>query len=79
MKRNEMIDALLQHVVLAGEAPSLARRRLWRMSTPGLRRELLLHGLAEYDDPAPEDEDGIDEVPSAYALLGWTSGPAYVD
>ena len=79
MNRNEMIEALLQQVVLSGEAPSPARRRLWRMSTPTLRRELLLRGLLEYEDPPLEEEDGGDEVPSAYSLLGWSGGPAYVD
>jgi hypothetical protein len=79
MNRDQMIDALLQQVVVSGEAPAPARRRLWRMSAPALRRELLLRGLMEYDDPPPEDEEGGDEVPSAYALLGWANGPVYVD
>jgi len=79
MKRDEMIDALLQHVNLTGEALSPARRRLWRMSTPELRRELLLRGLTEYDDPPPEEDDASEDLPSAYALLGWPNGPVYVD
>jgi len=80
MNRNEMIEVLLQAFVLAGDLPSTAQRRLWRMSVPALRRELLLRGLIEYEDPpSEEDEAERDELHGAYSLLGWTSGPVYVD
>jgi len=80
MNRNEMIDALLQAFVQAGEPPSPARRRLWRMSTAALHRELLMRGLMEYEEsPFEEDEADRDELPAAYSLLGWTGGPVYVD
>ena len=80
MNRNEMIDALLQAFVQAGAPPSPARRRLWRMSTRALQRELLMRGLLEYEEPpVEEDEADLDELPAAYSLLGRTSGPVYVD
>ena len=80
MRRDEMIDALLQSFVQAGAPPSPASRRLLRMSTQALQRELLMRGLMEYEEPSfEEDEADRDEVPAAYSLLGRTSGPVYID
>jgi hypothetical protein len=81
MNRNEMIEALIPAMTQAGEALAPARRRLWRMSTAALCRELLLRGVVEYEEPLPSD-DADDADSDSFApgsLLGWTGGPVYND
>ena len=80
MNRNEMIEALMPAVAERGEALAPARRRLWRMSAPALRRELLMRGLVEYDDPLDslEDEQIDEQYADPRALLG-VAVPVYVD
>ncbi|MGH8664772.1 MAG: hypothetical protein ACREUX_10945, partial [Burkholderiales bacterium] len=57
-----------------------ARRRLWRMTTGALEREMLMRGLADYDDPVPIDEEGYDgEDNGGYAALAWSQAPLYQD
>ncbi|MCC6532857.1 MAG: hypothetical protein IT531_09930 [Burkholderiales bacterium] len=80
MSRNEMIDALMPATTHA-ETPSRARRRLWKLTTAALRREMLMHGLIEYDDPLEADadlEDAADAF-SARLLLGTPALPAFLD
>ena len=80
MTRDEMIDILIPVMVNCGESPASARRRLWRMSTSALEREMLLRGIAEYDDPLPEEPGEIgDEDFSACAMLRWPQAPLYPD
>ena len=75
MTRDEMIDILIPVMVNCGESPASARRRLWRMSTSALEREMLLRGIAEYEDPLPEepgeigDEDAIADMARRFAEL----------
>lgn len=81
MTRDEMIDTLIPELVRCGLTMATARRRLWGMSRRTLERELLLRGLAEYDDSAQwqedcEDEESTTPVP---AVLGWSCAPVYVD
>ena len=80
MKRNQMIDALLQWFVEAGAPASSTSRRLLRMSMRSLQRESLMRGLMEYEEPSCEDDEtDQDELPAAYSLLGRTTGPVYLD
>lgn len=80
MTRDEMIDTLIPVLVNCGESPTNARRRLWRMSTSALEREMLLRGIVEYDDPAPEEPgEAYDDDCSGYALLRWPQAPLYPD
>lgn len=80
MTRDEIIDVLLPEFVHCGMTLATARRRLWAMSRRALERELLLRGLAEYDDSAQfdEDEDAEALVPVP-AALGWSCAPVYLD
>jgi len=50
MNRSEMVEALNPEMVQTGQALVPARRRLVRMTTTALKRELLLRGLVEYAD-----------------------------
>jgi hypothetical protein len=80
MTREEMIEALIPAYVNSGDTLATARRHLWLMSTKGLKRELLLRGLADYDDPAPlEEDEGDDGLAHAYSELGLQCAPAYAD
>jgi hypothetical protein len=81
MKRDEMIETLLPAIVNSGETLTSARRRLWRMSDGALEREMLMRGLVDYDDPAPNDEedDGAQDDCGGYAALGWSQAPVYQD
>ena len=80
MTRDEMIDILIPVMVNCGESPASARRRLWRMSTSALEREMLLRGIAEYDDPLPEEPGEIgDEDFTGCAMLRWPQAPLYPD
>jgi hypothetical protein len=80
MTRDELIDTLLPVMVNCGESPAGARRRLWRMSTSALKREMLLRGVVEYDDPPPEEpEESCEDDFSACAVLRWPQAPLYSD
>lgn len=80
MTREEIIEVLLPAHVNSGDSLATARRRLWRMSTKALQRELLLRGLAEYDDPAPlDEEEGCDSRAHTYSELGLQCAPVYAD
>lgn len=80
MTRDEMIDMLIPVLVTNGESPSGARRRLWRMSTSALEREMLLRGIVEYDDPALEESgEAYDDDCSGYGPLHWLQAPLYTD
>ena len=80
MTREEIIEILIPAYVNSGDTLTTARRRLWRMSTKTLQRELLLRGLAEYDEPAPlEEEEGDDCRAHAYSELGLQCAPVYAD
>jgi hypothetical protein len=79
MTREEMIELLIPVLVSSGESLVTARRRLWRMSTSALERELLLRELAEYNDPPPDDDVNSDDGASPYSALGWSCAPVYLD
>ena len=81
MTRDEMIETLIPAIVNGGEALASARRRLWRMTTAALEREMLMRGLADYDDPAVIDDDEYDgeDNRGGYAALGWAQAPLYQD
>lgn len=79
MTREEMIEMLIPVLMNSGETLVSARRRLWRMSTSALERELLLRELAAYDDPVPDEEDAADDNLSSCSLLGWPCAPVYLD
>ena len=81
MTRDEMIETLIPAMLNSGATLTSARRRLWRMTTSALQREVLMRGLADYDDPAPIDEEqygGADDG-GGYAALGWPEAPLYQD
>lgn len=81
MNRNEMIDVLMPAIAQCGEALAPARRRLWRMSTSALHRELLMRGLLDYEDPPEIDEceDCAEQYQSARTLFGLDPVPVYAD
>ena len=81
MTREEMIETLLPALVSSGEALTSARRRLWRMQTSALERELLMRGLVDYDDPVPLDDEeySVEGERGGYAALGWSEAPLYQD
>lgn len=81
MTRDEMIETLIPAMVNSGATLASARRRLWRMTTSALQREVLMRGLADYDDPGPIDEDDYDgaDESKGYAALGWSEAPLYQD
>lgn len=81
MTRDEMIETLIPTMVNCGATLASARRRLWRMTTSALQREVLMRGLADYDDPGPTDEDDYDgaDESEGYAALGWSEAPLYQD
>lgn len=80
MNRAEMIEALIPVVVQSGQGLVAARQRLWRMSTAALHRELLLHGLLEYEDPPlVDDEDDIDQRLVPYLFRESANQPRYSD
>lgn len=72
MKREEMIEVLTPVVAQRSEAPEHARRRLSRMRSFVLRRELLMHGLVEYDDFAevPSEQEEEPFIANPRVLLG---------
>lgn len=80
MNRTEMITRLLNAFKGSASALGARRRRLQGMTLAGLKRELLIRGLAEYDEPegCGEEEDGRDEL-VPLALLGITRGPLHAD
>ena len=80
MTRDKIIDVLLPEFVRCGMTMATAQRRLWSMNQRTLERELLLRGLADYDDPEQIDEDEDSEalVPLP-AALGWFCAPVYLD
>jgi hypothetical protein len=66
-----MIEALMDAVVHADEDLAAERRRLSRMGATALHREMLLHGLVEYEEvPMPEDDDGADLDLIPYLMTG---------
>ena len=80
MTREEIIEILVPACVNSGDTLTTARRRLWRMSMKTLQRELLLRGLADYDDPAPLDEEECDDCRAhTYSELGVQCVPIYAD
>jgi hypothetical protein len=80
MTREEIIETLVPAYVNFGDTLTTARRRLWRMSTKTLQRELLLRGLADYDDPAPLDDEECDDGRAhTYSELGLQCAPVYAD
>jgi hypothetical protein len=81
MTREEMIETLLPALANSGVALVSARRRLWRMPTRALERELLMRGLVAYDDPVAIDDEeyGAEGDGGAYATLGWSQAPLYQD
>ncbi len=81
MTREQMIETLIPAMTSCGQTLASARRRLWRMTSATLEREMLMRGLADYDDPAPADEDEYDGEPACggYAALGWSEAPLYQD
>jgi hypothetical protein len=80
MTRDEMIDMLIPVFVDLGDTLTSARRRLWKMSTSALRRELILRELAEYDDPDwYEDEEADLDPRDSYSVPGWSGMPVYLD
>lgn len=79
MTRDQMTDLLIPTLVQAGASFVAAHRRTWRMSTKALERELLLRGLADYDDPVAEADDQAEDFGRAGSLLGWREAPVYAD
>lgn len=81
MTRDEMMEALIPAFVNSGETLAGARRRLWRMSASTLEREMLLRGLADYDDPAPLDDEGDagDDYCDRHTMPVWREAPLYLD
>jgi hypothetical protein len=81
MNRDEMIEMLLPAYVDAGKLLVDARRQLWRMSTRALKRELLLRGLQDYEEPAILEDDEADEGDwsKACSALGWSGAPLHAD
>jgi hypothetical protein len=75
-----MIEALMDAVVHAERDLAAERRRLDRMSVSALHREMLLHGLLEYEEvPVPEDDDGADLGLIPYLLTDRTKLPNFAD
>jgi hypothetical protein len=75
-----MIEMLIPILVDSGDTLTSARRRLWKMRTSALKRELLLRELAEYDDPVWYEDEDLDPGPrDSYSIPGWACTPVYLD
>jgi hypothetical protein len=75
-----MIDMLIPVLVDSGDTLTSARRRLWKMSTSALNRELLLRELAQYDDSVwCEDEEADPDPRDSYSVSGGSCTPVYLD
>lgn len=55
MSKSEMIDALLDAFIGSAAAHAARGQRLQRLTPAGLKREMLLRGLADFDEPDDED------------------------
>ncbi len=78
MSKTEMIAALSNAFSGHPAALEARRRRLQRMTAAALRREMLLRGLAEYDEPEDDEDCGSDYTVPA-GMFALPPGPLYAE
>lgn len=77
MDKSAMITALLNVHVTGAAAQEVRRYRLQRMTAAGLKREMLMRGLAEYDDSDAEDAE--DDYTFPAGLFALAPDPRYAE
>lgn len=71
MFRLEMIEALLHAYGGDGCTLETYRQHLLRMKPARLKREMLLRGLIEYEEPAEEDDGDHDSAYAVHAAMSF--------
>lgn len=80
MNKTDMIEALLNASAGSPAVLETRRRQLQGMTSAGLEREMLLRGLADYDEPEDSDyEDDLSDEPASAVFLGIARELLYAD
>jgi len=80
MTKAEMIESLLSAFIGNSAVFEARQRRLQRMTAAGLKREMLLRGILEYDELEDERyEDDVSDEPIPATFLGIVRDPLYAD